>query len=121
MQLTLDEQLKMLNRLVPEWGVIQNPAVAHGKPYTQHEFVTHLLDTIFSPACWSFEVGTIKPITLPNNDQLIYVPGMLTIRLFNPSPASGKCHTRGASTRIVEPGGRRSTWPTSKVSSGWRR
>ena len=39
-----------------------------------------MLDAVFGPDCWSFEVGTIKPITLPNNDQLIYVPGKMTVR-----------------------------------------
>src|SRR5512136_487746 len=80
MILTLDEQLKMLKRLAPEWAVIQNPAVAHGKPYVQHEFVTHMMDTILGPDCWNFEVGPIKPVTLPNHDQLIYVPGKMTVK-----------------------------------------
>jgi recombination DNA repair RAD52 pathway protein len=80
MQLTLDEQLKMVKRLVPEWAVLQDVRVAHGRPYVQHEYVTHMLDTVFGPDRWSFEVGVIKPITLPNNDQLIYVPGKMTVK-----------------------------------------
>ena len=80
MQLTLDEQLKMMKRLVPEWAIQTDNRVAHGKPWVPHEYVTHMLDTVFGPDCWSFEVGAIKPITLPNNDQLIYVPGKMTVR-----------------------------------------
>ena len=79
MILTLDEQLKMLKHLVPEWAVQTDSKVAHGKPWVPHEFVTHMLDTIFSPDGWSFEMGAIKPLTLPNNDQLIYVPGKMTV------------------------------------------
>ena len=80
MLLTLDEQLKMMKRLVPEWAIQTDNRVAHGRPWVAHEYVTHMLDTVFSPECWSFEVGAIKPITLPNNDQLIYVPGRMTAR-----------------------------------------
>jgi recombination DNA repair RAD52 pathway protein len=80
MQLTLDEQLKMMKRLVPEWAIQTDSRVAHGKPYVQHEYVTHMLDTVFGADCWNFEVGAIKPITLPNNDQLIYVPGKMAVR-----------------------------------------
>jgi recombination DNA repair RAD52 pathway protein len=80
MQLTLDEQVKMMKRLVPEWAIQTDNRVAHGKPWVPHEYVTHMLDTVFGPECWSFEVGAIKPITLPNNDQLIYVPGKMTVK-----------------------------------------
>ncbi len=80
MILTLEEQVKMLKRLVPEWAVQQDKRVAHGKPWVPHEYVTHLLDTVFGPDGWSFEVGAIKPITLPNHDQLIYVPGKMTVK-----------------------------------------
>ena len=80
MQLTLDEQLLMMKHLVPEWAIQTDNRVAHGKPWVPHEYVTHMLDTVFGPDCWSFEVGAIKPITLPNNDQLIYVPGRMMAR-----------------------------------------
>jgi recombination DNA repair RAD52 pathway protein len=80
MQLTFDEQLKMMKRLVPEWAIQTDSRVAHGKPWVPHEYVTHMLDTVFGPDCWNFEVGAIKPITLPNNDQLIYVPGKMTVK-----------------------------------------
>ena len=80
MLLTLDEQLKMMKRLVPEWAIQTDSRVAHGKPWVPHEYVTHMLDTVFGPDGWSFEVGTIKPIALPNNDQLIYVPGKMKVK-----------------------------------------
>jgi len=79
MQLTLDEQIAFLARPAPEWAVQKDSKVAHGKPWTAHEYVVHLMDVLFGADHWSHRQGTISPINLPNNDQLIYVPGYLTV------------------------------------------
>ena len=67
MQLTLDEQLKMMKHLVPEWAIQTDNRVAHGKPWVPHEYVTHMLDMVFGPDCWNFEVSTIKPTRTRNS------------------------------------------------------
>ncbi len=81
MQLTLDEQLTVLsNWLVPEWAIKKDKRVAHGKPFVWHEYTRIMLDKVLSPAAWSFVGGPMKMLALANGDQVVYLPGRMSVR-----------------------------------------
>ncbi len=77
---TKEAQVDFLKRLTPVWAIQRDSKVANGKPWVPHEFVTHLLDRVFGPQRWSFEIDAILPSDLPNGELLVYVPGRLTVR-----------------------------------------
>jgi hypothetical protein len=80
-QLTMDEQLKVLNTwLVPEWAIKKDKKVAHGRPFVWHEYTRIMLDKVFGPDAWSFVGGPIQSLSLANGDQLVYVAGRMNIR-----------------------------------------
>lgn len=81
MKLTKDQQIEALKMLTPEWAIQRSPRIAGGKPWTAHEYVVHMLDTIFEPDCWDFEItGDMRTVELPGSELLLSVPGKLTIR-----------------------------------------
>jgi hypothetical protein len=87
LKLTMDEQLKVLNWLVPEWAIKKDKKVAHGRPFVFHEFTRIMLDKVFGPEAWSFTGGSIRPVSLPNGDQLIALAGKMTVRFADGSTA----------------------------------
>ncbi|HLF28195.1 MAG TPA: hypothetical protein VJG32_17840 [Anaerolineae bacterium] len=81
MKLTTEQQVEALQKLfTPNWAVKRKSGVAGGKPFTEHEYATGMLDAIFEPSGWSLELtGEYRVEELPNTERLISVPGKLTV------------------------------------------
>ncbi len=77
--ITADVQRSHLMTIVPAWATKTDSAIAGGKPFVPHEYVTQALDTIFGPQHWSFLIGAVSVETLPNGEMLVYVPGTLQV------------------------------------------
>jgi hypothetical protein len=78
LQLTALEQAAALKMLPPSWAVYKEAGAAHGKPFTSHEYVVQMLDTIFLPSHWSFTSDPVQIVNLPNGEMVATSHGTLS-------------------------------------------